>query len=94
MAHVALLTVDLMIPFADSLKSKRRVIRSLKDRVSARFNAAVAEIACQEEWQRAVIGVAMLGNDRVHLERSLAAVERLVRDTGDLHLLDARVEWL
>lgn len=93
-AHVAMLTVELMIPFSDSLKAKRRVVKSLKDRIGARFNVSVAEIACLEEWQRAVIGVAMIGNDRQYMERSLAAVGRLAEEIGDIHLLDTRLEWL
>lgn len=48
-AHVALLTVELMIPYSGSLKSKRRVVRSLKDRISAKFNASVAEISSLED---------------------------------------------
>lgn len=93
-AYVAMLTIDLMIPHADSLKSKRRVVKSIKDRVSAKFNVSVAEIACLEEWQRAMIGVVMIANDRQHLERSLGAVGRLVEEVGDIHLLDVRLEWL
>jgi uncharacterized protein YlxP (DUF503 family) len=93
-AHIAILTFEMMIPSSDSLKSKRRVVKSLKDRVRARFNASVAEIAYLEEWQRALIGVAMIGNDRRFLESNLSAVNRLVEGEGDIRLLNSTVEWL
>lgn len=93
-AHVALLTVELMIPASDSLKTKRRVVKSLKDRIRNRFNASVAEIAFLEEWQRSLIGVALVGNDRRHLEGTLSAIGRLLEEEGDIHLLDSTVEWL
>ncbi|MCC6207637.1 MAG: DUF503 domain-containing protein [Gammaproteobacteria bacterium] len=93
-AHVVLLTFDLMIPFSHSLKDKRRVIKGLKDRVRARFNAAVAEIGYLEEWQRSLIGVALLGNDPGHLEQGSSAIGRLIEETADIQLLKADQEWL
>ncbi len=92
--HIALLTFDLMIPHSASLKDKRRVVKGLKDRLRAKFNAAVAEIDCLDEWQRARIGVTMLSNDRRHLESSLSAVSRMVEETADIRLIDTRIEWL
>ncbi|MDX9741089.1 MAG: DUF503 domain-containing protein [Gammaproteobacteria bacterium] len=91
--HVALLTIELMIPWSDSLKSKRRVIRSIKDRLGARFNVSVAEIGFLEEWQRAAIGVVMIGNDRQHLESCLSAANRMVEEVADIHLLHVALEW-
>jgi uncharacterized protein len=85
---VGLLTLEIHIPDARSLKDKRQVLRSLKDRVRARFNVAVAELDHQETWQRAQVGIATLSNDAGHVEQSLRAVleeaERLLgRDLVD-----------
>ncbi len=71
---VGLLILEIHIPNARSLKDKRQVLRSLKDRLRARFNVAVAELDHQDSWQRAQIGVVSLSNDRTHLEQSLRAV--------------------
>lgn len=92
--HIAFMTIDMMIPHADSLKSKRRVVKSIKDRLRAKFNAAVAEIDYHDDWQRALIGVTMLGNDRRHLERGLSALNQLVVEAADIRLVDVRIEWL
>ena len=71
---IGLLTLEIHIPDAQSLKDKRQVLRSLKDRLRARFNVAVAELDHQDTWQRAQVGVASLSNDPAHLEQSLRQV--------------------
>ena len=71
---IGLLTLEIHIPDARSLKDKRQVLRSLKERLRARFNVAVAELDHQETWQRAQIGIVSLSNDPTHLEQSLRAV--------------------
>jgi uncharacterized protein YlxP (DUF503 family) len=71
---VGLLTLEIHIEGAQSLKDKRQVVRSLKDRLRARFNVAVAELAHQELWQRARVGVVAISADTQHLEESLATI--------------------
>ena len=71
---IGLLTLEIHIPDAHSLKDKRQVLRSLKDRLRARFNVAVAELDHQDTWQRAQVGIVSLSNDAAHLEQSLRAV--------------------
>ncbi len=71
---IGLLTLEIHIAEARSLKDKRQVIRSLKDRLRGQFNVAVAELDHQELWQRALVGVVSLSGDKAHLEQSLQAV--------------------
>jgi len=71
---IGLLTLEIHLPEARSLKDKRQVIRSLKDRLRNQFNVAVAELDHQDLWQRSVIGVVSLSGDAAHLEQSLRAV--------------------
>ncbi len=71
---VGLLTLEIHIPDAHSLKDKRQVIRSLKDRLRAHFNVAVAELDHQDVWQRGLVGVVSLSADAQHLQQSLQAV--------------------
>jgi len=71
---VGLLTLELHIPDAQSLKDKRQVVRSLKDRLRRHFNVAVAELEYQEVWSRAIIGVVTLSNAEQHVEESLQLV--------------------
>ena len=71
---IGLLTLEIHIPDARSLKDKRQVLRSLKDRLRGHFNVAVAELEHQEVWQRAVVGVVTISSDAQHLEQSLQAI--------------------
>jgi uncharacterized protein YlxP (DUF503 family) len=71
---VGLLTLEISIPEARSLKDKRQLVRRLKDRLRKHFNVAVAELDYQDVWQRALIGVAAVSNNAQHVEQSLEAV--------------------
>ncbi|HXA57199.1 MAG TPA: DUF503 domain-containing protein [Candidatus Acidoferrum sp.] len=71
---VGVLTLEIHIEYAQSLKDKRQVLRSLKDRLRAHFNVAVAELAFQDLLQRSRIGVVTISSDAHHLEESLEAI--------------------
>jgi uncharacterized protein YlxP (DUF503 family) len=71
---IGLLTLEIYIPEAHSLKDKRQVLRSLKDRLRGKFNVAVAELEGQDSWQRSVVGVVSLANNAGFLEQSLRTV--------------------
>jgi uncharacterized protein YlxP (DUF503 family) len=65
---VGVLTLEIQLPYARSLKDKRSVVHSLRDRLRARFNVAVAELDHQDVWQRATVGVASVSNSQPLLE--------------------------
>lgn len=71
---IGLLTLEIHIPDAQSLKDKRQVLRGLKDRLRARYNVAVAELEHQELWQRSRVGVVSISGDGRHLEESLQQI--------------------
>ena len=91
---VSLLTVELMIPWAQSLKDKRGAVRGLRDRLRARFNASVAEVAWQDKWQRAVIAVCMLGSDRRRLEADMNRVRQLCEEAREVEVTGMQHQWL
>lgn len=71
---VGLLTLELHIPDAQSLKDKRQVLRSLKDRLRGKFNVAVAELEHHDVWQRSIVGVVTLSNEEKHVREVLQSV--------------------
>jgi uncharacterized protein len=71
---VGLLTLELHIPDAQSLKDKRQVLRSLKDQLRREFNVAVAELDHQDTWQRSVVGVVTISNEEKHVAEVLQKV--------------------
>ncbi len=72
---VATLTLQLHIEHAHSLKDRRQVVRSLKDKLRHGFNVSVAELDEAVTWQSAVIGIAAVSNSRDYLEGQLRQVE-------------------
>ena len=73
---IAYLTLELRIEGAHSLKDKRQVLRSVKDRLRNSFNVSVAEIDGTDLWQRATIGVVSISDSRDYLEGLMRNVER------------------
>jgi uncharacterized protein YlxP (DUF503 family) len=71
---VGLLHLELVVDDAMTLKDKRRVIKSFKDRLRARHNVSVAEVDALDSRRRAVLAVAMVGNDRRYIEGALQQV--------------------
>jgi len=77
---------------ARSLKDKRRVLKSIKDRLRNKFNVSVAEIDAQEIYQSAVLAVAMVGSDKRYVEGALSKVVNFVRLAKGASLLDYETE--
>ena len=57
-----------------SLKGKRKVVRSMVDKVKAKFNVSVAEVGSNDKWQKIELGVSAIGNDRRHIDSSLSHI--------------------
>ncbi|HVE82713.1 MAG TPA: DUF503 domain-containing protein [Myxococcales bacterium] len=77
---VAVARVTLDIPQSGSLKAKRQVLRRVSDRVKARFNVSVAEVDDQDKWQRATLAMAVVGNDRRHVNEMMDKILQYVED--------------
>jgi uncharacterized protein len=90
---VGLLRVSLSIPHANSLKDKRRVVKSIKDRLRGTFNVSVAEVEEQDIWRVAVIGVAVVSEDSAYANGILSRVQDYIRDHCDAFMTDCQLEW-
>jgi len=91
---VTLLSIELMIPHAQSLKDKRREVRGLKDRIRSKFNASVAEVGYQDKWQRATLAIALVGSDKRQLESTSARIRTLCAEAADVIVTAIDQEWL
>lgn len=89
-----LCTVELFVPAAGSLKTKRQVVRSVMERIRARCHAAVAETGHQDVWQRAELEAAMVGSSRAVLEKQVEVMRRILDDTGEAEVTAFTVEYL
>ncbi len=71
---VGILSVEIIIPSAASLKDKRKIVLSVKDRLRKKFNVSVAETGYQDKWQRSVLGVAAISEKRSFVDECLNKV--------------------
>ncbi len=94
---IAFLTLELRIEGAHSLKDKRQVLRSLKDRLRSQFNVAVAELDHTDLWQRATLGVVSISDSRDYLEGLMRNVERQstrIANNAGAEVADSFLEYL
>ncbi len=91
---VGLCTVELFIPDGHSLKAKRQVLLSLKDRLRDKFNVSVAEVGEQDLWQKAVLGIACVANEGAYVNQVLDQAVNLIRSVPSVELVQSRIELL
>ena len=89
------LTLHLHLPGCASLKEKRGRLKPLLARLHRQFNVSAAEMDLQDKWKETVIACGMVGNDRVHLEQSLQAIQHWVGNNWlDMQLMDGHIELI
>jgi uncharacterized protein YlxP (DUF503 family) len=91
---VGVITLELRMDDAHSLKDKRHYVKGLKDRLRSKFNVAVAEIGHQDTWQRGLIAAVTVSPDQAFAEQVLQAVEKEAAMVLGPLLVDVTVEWL
>ena len=72
---IGVLSLEFFLPACRSLKEKRRILLSFKDRVRGRFNVAVAELDFQDVWQRTLLAVVTLSGDRKIVDQTLQKIQ-------------------
>jgi len=91
---IGVLQLELSIGDAMSLKDKRRVVKSLKDRIAHGHNVSIAEVGALDEHRRSIVGIAMVANDRAYVEGALSKLVDFVRSVGNVDLVDYQIELL
>jgi uncharacterized protein len=71
---VGTLKIEFQLHDNRSLKGKRKIVKSMLDRVKHKFNVAIAEVGSNDKWQKIELGVSTVSNDRRHLDASLTNV--------------------
>jgi uncharacterized protein len=89
---VGVARVTLFLPEVHSLKEKRMVLRRVKDRAQQKFNLAIAEVGENDLWQRALLGVAVLGSGRRFVESALDEVVRFIRGEAEVTNVEREIQ--
>lgn len=89
---IGVMEIRLAIREALDLKGKRRILKSLKDRIRQEFNVSVAEVGRQDAHQHSVLGVAVVATDGRFADQVLSQVVNLIRSVHWVQLVDYTVE--
>ncbi len=89
-----MLQLELSVTDAMSLKDKRRVIKSIKDRIAHGHNVSIAEVGALDEHRRSILGIAMVGNEKGYVEGALSKLVDFVRMVPQVSLIDYQIEML
>lgn len=86
--------IELSIDEVFSLKEKRHIVKSIVERLRARYNASIAEVGLNDKWQRAVIGVACVSNEAGHADSMMANIVNFVENDGRAVMVDYTTETI
>jgi uncharacterized protein YlxP (DUF503 family) len=86
--------LDLVLPQGSSLKGKRQVIKGLITRVRNKFNVSISEVGGHDLWQRARVGICLVGTDRRVINSSLDTVINYIEGLGLLEVVSSEMEFL
>jgi uncharacterized protein YlxP (DUF503 family) len=91
---IGVLQIEISIHDAMSLKDKRRVVKSIKDRIAHAHNVSIAEVDALDEHRRCIFGIAMVANEKRYVEGALSKLVDFVRMVPQVSLLDFSIEFL
>ena len=89
---VGICQLELFIPESGSLKSKRFVLKSLKTRIRNKFNVSIAEVGANEKWQRTIIGIAAVSNERKIIDSMFTKIENMLYLDGRVQVIDKFID--
>jgi hypothetical protein len=91
---IGLLSLEIYIPYAHSLKEKRQRLNKIKDRVKKRYNIAFAELDFQDKWQRSKIGIVTLNNHKSVIEKMFQKIMQDVEENIDGEITQSQIEYI
>lgn len=91
---VAIGTFEMHFPEVHNIKHKRQILKSILDRLRARFNVSAAEVAHNELWQRARLGVAIVANKKDFLQSVAQKIEETIERNSEAEITDQNWEYI
>jgi uncharacterized protein YlxP (DUF503 family) len=92
--HIGLLQIELYLPGNQSLKGKRQIIKSIKDRVRNQTNVSISEVDFHDAWQKAQLAVVTVSTDHSQVSQVLASVIKLIENTPGSEIINRQIEML
>ncbi len=89
---VGILRVMVLLNGVSSLKDKRKIVKSLGERLRSRFNASVAEVGCNDVWKNSVLAAACVSNSSRHVDSCMANMVEFIKSDGRIVVTDYSTE--
>ena len=93
-AAIGLLEIEFLIPQSQSLKEKRRVVKSIKDKLRQKLNVTVAEVDHQEKLGRCHLAIVTISSSKRDAEGRLAVAEEMVFSNLEIQVIERQLTWL
>lgn len=91
---IGFLSLEIYFPYSHSLKEKRKILKSFRDRVKNKFNVAFAELEYQDKWQRTMIGIVTLNSHRKPVESLLNRIITDAEQNIDGEIYNSQIHYL
>lgn len=91
---VGVLTLELFLGEANSLKGKRKILKSLIERLKHKFNISVAEVGRQDNWKHSTIGISVVSGETSHVDSILSTVVNFIENHGGVEIVEIQKELL
>ncbi len=89
---IGVLRLELFIQASQSLKEKRFIVKSVKDRIRNKFNVSIAEVDHLDKWQLAGLGIALVTNERRLIDSSFEEIRKSIEFRGDVEITSQQME--
>ncbi|MFH1655124.1 MAG: DUF503 domain-containing protein [Candidatus Omnitrophota bacterium] len=89
---IGLLQIIIRIPNSNSLKEKRMILRSLKDKIRNKYNISLAEVDAHDKWQKSVLAISKVDKERVMVDRAFCNIVDFIKDFIGVELVDYQTE--
>jgi uncharacterized protein YlxP (DUF503 family) len=90
---IGLLTLEIYIPYSHSLKEKRKILKSFKDRMRNKFNVAIAELNFQNKWQRTKIGLVTVNQDKKLIDRIFSKIVEDAEKSIEGEIIESKLTY-
>lgn len=91
---IGILTLEIHLPYSQSLKEKRKILNGFRDRIRNKFNAAIAEIDYQDKWQRAKVGIVTLNSQKKLVDQILSRIIQEAEKGIDGEIIASEIQYI
>ncbi len=92
---VGIARIELYFPGPNSLKAKRKILKSLMQKLEANFKKiSLAEVDKHDLWQRAVIGISVVGNNHQFVDNKLTSIINFIQNDGQMEIINAEIDFI